>query len=64
MKPSGGVVFRKCHVCWRDAISAHNGEVTAVGRAEIESVSKEGHIRVRCECGAPVVWQREISQRR
>lgn len=61
---AGGVVFKRCPVCHREVLSAFRGEVTAVGKGEIASVSKEGHVIGRCECGKRVVWEREIARPR
>lgn len=57
-----GVVFKHCPVCWREVLSAHRGEVTAVGKSEILSVAPNGDIVGRCECGKSVVWEREVTR--
>ncbi len=61
-RSSTGAVYRKCRVCWREALCSHNGDVVAVGAARIVAVGKDGAIHVVCECGAAVVWQREVSK--
>lgn len=56
--------FKHCPVCHRQVLSAFRGEVTAVGRSEIERVKANGDVGARCECGAAVTWTREISRPR
>ena len=63
-RSSTGTVYRKCRVCWREALCSRDGSVMAVGNARIASVDQNGAIHVVCECGAPVVWQREVSRPR
>lgn len=53
------MAYRRCPICHREVLSAFRGEVSAVGKATILSVSKEGHIIGVCECGKRVVWERE-----
>lgn len=60
----GGVVFKRCGTCHREVLSAHRGEVTAVGKGEILSVARNGDIVGKCECGRRVVWEREVSRPR
>lgn len=60
---SGRVAFKSCPVCRRQVLSAYRGEVTAVGKGEIQSVTREGHIIGQCECGKRVVWEREPAPR-
>jgi endogenous inhibitor of DNA gyrase (YacG/DUF329 family) len=54
----GSVAFKPCPVCNRQVLSAHRGEVTAVGKSEILSVTREGHVVGQCECGKRVTWTR------
>jgi endogenous inhibitor of DNA gyrase (YacG/DUF329 family) len=56
----GEVAFRCCPVCGRQVLSVFRGEVTAVGKGEILSVTREGDVVGGCECGKRVVWKREI----
>lgn len=58
----GGVVFKRCPVCFREVLSAYRGEVAAVGKGEIQSVTGEGHVIGKCECGRRVIWEREASR--
>lgn len=58
----GGIAFRTCRVCHRRVLSAYRGEVTAVGKAEIQSVTADGAVVGKCECGARTVWEREVSR--
>jgi hypothetical protein len=60
----GGVAIKRCPVCHRDVLSAFRGEVTAVGKGEIQSVSREGHVIGKCACGKHVVWEGEVSRAR
>lgn len=60
----GGVAFRTCPTCHRPVLSAFRGEVTAVGKGEIQSVTREGSIIGKCECGKRVVWEREPTRAR
>lgn len=63
--PTGGrVVFKHCPVCHRQVLSAYRGEVTAAGKGEIVSVSRDGDVVGVCECGKRVVWEREVSRPR
>jgi hypothetical protein len=62
VKSAGGVAFKKCPTCWAPVLSAYRGEVTAVGKSEILSVTREGHIIGKCNCGKQVVWEREVSR--
>lgn len=56
---AGGVVFKRCTTCKREVLSAFRGEVTAVGKGEIQSVAPNGDIVGKCECGRRVIWVRE-----
>jgi hypothetical protein len=60
-KTSGTIAFRRCPVCYRDVLSAYRGEVTAVGKATILSVARDGSVIGACECGCRVVWERDAS---
>lgn len=55
----GGIVLKRCQGCTREVLSAHRGEVTAVGQGEIISVTRDGDVVGRCQCGRRVVWERE-----
>lgn len=59
----GTVAMKHCPVCHRPVLSAYRGEVTAVGRSEIVSVSRDGSVVGLCECGKRVVWGREAAKR-
>jgi uncharacterized protein with PIN domain len=61
---SGKPAFKHCPVCHRRVLSAYRGEVTAVGKSEIERVKANGDVAASCECGATVTWTREISRPR
>jgi uncharacterized protein with PIN domain len=61
---AGGVAMKRCPVCHRDVLSAYRGEVTAVGKGEIVSVTREGHVVGQCECGKRVCWERDVSSAR
>lgn len=61
---SGTVAFKRCPVCHRNVLSAHRGEVTAVGKSEILSVTREGNVVGMCQCGGKVTWTRDISRPR
>lgn len=60
----GGIAFKHCRVCHRRVLSAYRGEVTAVGKSEIQSVAANGDVIGLCECGARAVWEREVSRQR
>jgi hypothetical protein len=64
MQAGGRIVTKRCPVCHRDVLSAHRGEITAVGRAEIAKVARDGSVIGRCECGAQTTWEREVSRGR
>jgi hypothetical protein len=55
----GGIVVKRCRGCEREVLSSDKGEVTAVGKGEIERVRSNGDVVGRCYCGRPVVWERE-----
>lgn len=55
----GGVIFKRCPTCHREVLSAYRGEVSAVGKASILSVTREGNVVGICVCGKRVVWERE-----
>lgn len=55
----GGVAIKRCAACTREVLSAYRGEVTAVGKGEIISVTKDGDVVGRCYCGRRVVWERD-----
>jgi uncharacterized protein with PIN domain len=50
---------KRCPGCTREVLSAYRGEVIAVGKGEIASVTKDGDVVGRCSCGRRVVWERE-----
>lgn len=62
----GGTIGRKhCPVCHRQVLSAYRGEVTAVGKSDLERVKANGDVVGRCgDCGAAVTWIREVSRPR
>lgn len=55
----GGIVIKRCRGCEREVLSSNKGEVTAVGKGQIEKVKSNGDVVGRCCCGRPVVWERE-----
>lgn len=57
----GGIVIKRCPVCYREVLSAYRGEVTPIGAGVIERVGREGNVYASCECGKTVVWEREQS---
>ncbi len=59
----GEIAFRCCPVCGRQVLSAFRGEVTAVGKGQILSVTRKADVVGKCgECGNHVVWKREVSR--
>ena len=64
MRGDGKVAFKCCPICGRQVLSAFRGEVTAVGKGEILSVSAQGDVVGRCDCGKRVVWERDLARTR
>lgn len=56
----GGVVIKRCQGCYSEVLSSYRGEVTAVGKGEIERVARGGDVIGRCECGRTVTWRRAL----
>lgn len=58
------IAMKYCTSCYCPVLSAHRGEVTAVGKGEIQSVAADGAVIGKCgACGKRVVWERAAPQR-